>query len=449
MKEKIRLGEALVNAGLIDDFQLQSALGKQREWGGRLGKSLIELGFLDEATLIKFLSEKLAFPAIDLSRSHIAEKTFEALPKNVAEKYMTVPILIKDTHGKKTLLLAMADPTDLRAIDDIEFITNYKIESVVALESAILNVLANYGAEHIGEPEGEPEPIKVEEQTGRVEVVHGDMDMLDEVRKAEAAPEAPAAEASAPAAVVQGEEEFDLSPPPLEAFEEATVPVQEDSPLEMIAEEPGESAEDVIEDAEVLEEIEPVEETAEIVELEEVMEAQPVEEEEGAVAVVESIEELAAMAGGGAARAPEEIEAHAEVEPAEAFEAVEDIEEIEAAEVSEEIEAAEPVAEAEAIEALEEVEAGEVIGAGEEIEATEVEAIEEEAEEIAEAEAVEEEPAEVVELVAETASLQDAAALRADLARLKDKVEGLVSLFILHMEGKLSLEEFIEELRNL
>lgn len=53
MKESIRLGEALLKAGLLDNFQLQSALGRQRQWGGRLGTALIELGFIDEGTLIK------------------------------------------------------------------------------------------------------------------------------------------------------------------------------------------------------------------------------------------------------------------------------------------------------------------------------------------------------------------------------------------------------------
>jgi type IV pilus assembly protein PilB len=90
---QIRLGEALVQAGLIDEYQLKSALGQQRRWGGRLGKALIDLGFIDEATLLSFLSEKLKFSAVDLSRSKIAPKTFAAVPKRIAEKYMVVPVL--------------------------------------------------------------------------------------------------------------------------------------------------------------------------------------------------------------------------------------------------------------------------------------------------------------------------------------------------------------------
>ena len=140
-----KLGQLLINEGVLDEMQLRAGLGHQRRWGGRIGEALVNLGFITESELIKFLSETLDYSAVDLSRSRIAPKTFEALPQKIAEQFKVVPIVIRDTPGKPTMVLAMDDPTDLGTISEIEFATNHKIEPVVAIESAIAKVLASYG----------------------------------------------------------------------------------------------------------------------------------------------------------------------------------------------------------------------------------------------------------------------------------------------------------------
>jgi len=107
-----KLGELLVEAGIIDELQLQSALGHQKKWGGRLGKVLVDLGFVEESELLKFLSEKFKIQAVDLTRSKIPEQAFSALPEKVARKYGVVPVFLKEGPGnKKTLILAMSDPS--------------------------------------------------------------------------------------------------------------------------------------------------------------------------------------------------------------------------------------------------------------------------------------------------------------------------------------------------
>ncbi len=151
-----KLGDLLVKAGLIDNLQLQTALGHQRRWGGKIGKCLIDLGFLEEAELLKFLSDRFKIKAVDLSKSAITEQTFAVVQEAVAKKYGVVPVFLKEGPGsKKTVILAMSDPSDLKVVDEIQFLTGYRVEPVLATESAISKMLENYGKSYRPEPEDE------------------------------------------------------------------------------------------------------------------------------------------------------------------------------------------------------------------------------------------------------------------------------------------------------
>src|SRR4030042_587854 len=143
--KQLKLGDLLVQAGLIDELQLKSALGYQRRWGGKLGKCLVDQGFIEEEAMLRFLSQRFKMRAVDLTRSRIAPQTFAIVPEAVARKYEVVPVVVKDTPGKKTLVLAMSDPSDLQSVDEIQFLTNCKIEPVLATDSAIAKVLSHYG----------------------------------------------------------------------------------------------------------------------------------------------------------------------------------------------------------------------------------------------------------------------------------------------------------------
>jgi hypothetical protein len=140
-----KLGDLLVQAGLIDEMQLKSALGYQRRWGGKIGKCLVDQGFIEEEKMLRFLSQHFKLGAVDLTRSRIAPQTFAMVPEPVARKYEVVPVVVRDTPGKKTLVLAMSDPSDLQSADEIQFLTNCKIEPVLATDSAIAKVLSHYG----------------------------------------------------------------------------------------------------------------------------------------------------------------------------------------------------------------------------------------------------------------------------------------------------------------
>ena len=141
-----KFGDLLVKAGLIDEMQLQAALGHQRRWGGKFGKCLVDLGFITETELLQFMSDKYKIPAIDLTRSRISDQAFAAVPESVAKKYGVVPVFLKEGPGKKkTLTLAMSDPTNLKVLDEVQFLTGFKAEPVLANESAISKVLDQYG----------------------------------------------------------------------------------------------------------------------------------------------------------------------------------------------------------------------------------------------------------------------------------------------------------------
>ncbi len=144
-KPRKKIGQILIDAGVIDEMQLKSALGYQSRWGGKLGKILVEMGFLDEDTMIKFLAEHFRIKAVNLLRSRISNKAFDALPKDMARKYNTVPVMVRGEGSKKVMVLAMSDPANLAAIDEISFLTGAKIEPVLATDSAIDIVLKNYG----------------------------------------------------------------------------------------------------------------------------------------------------------------------------------------------------------------------------------------------------------------------------------------------------------------
>lgn len=136
----VKLGTMLVRAGLIDDKQLSTALSEQRASGGRIGSALTRLGFVSEDTLVKFLSEQFKVPAVDLSKDSIDPNAIGAVSAEMARRYEVVPI---NKRGR-ILTLAMANPSDVYALEDIKFHTGLEVEPVVAAESSIKKVLDRY-----------------------------------------------------------------------------------------------------------------------------------------------------------------------------------------------------------------------------------------------------------------------------------------------------------------
>lgn len=134
----VKLGQMLIAASLITEEQLRQAVNLQKREGGRLGSNLVKLGYVTEEKLVSFLSKQLGAAVINLSEYKIDPSVVRLIPLEMARKYIIMPV----TRIGATLTIAMADPSNLFAIDDVKFMTGYNVEVVLAMESAILNAIS-------------------------------------------------------------------------------------------------------------------------------------------------------------------------------------------------------------------------------------------------------------------------------------------------------------------
>lgn len=138
-----RLGEMLLEAGLIDQFQLDSALSMQRNLGGRIGSALVKLGYLPEDTILEFLESQAKFSRISLEDLEIPQALISILPAEKLKHLLVVPIELRQTGQEKTLRMAMTDPTNAKLISDLQFATGCRVLPVVASENEIRQALKN------------------------------------------------------------------------------------------------------------------------------------------------------------------------------------------------------------------------------------------------------------------------------------------------------------------
>jgi type IV pilus assembly protein PilB len=136
----VRLGELLTKASLITQDQLKEALRVQKETGGKLGETLIKLGFVSEEDITECLSQQFGVPSINLQHFEIDAGVIKLIPADVARKYNILPV----NKTGATITIAMADPTNVFAMDDIKFMTGYNVEPVVASELGIKAAIDNY-----------------------------------------------------------------------------------------------------------------------------------------------------------------------------------------------------------------------------------------------------------------------------------------------------------------
>jgi type IV pilus assembly protein PilB len=135
-----RLGDLLVKNNLIAKEQLAKALDEQKDSGGqlRLGTILIKNGLINEPDLTSFLSKQYGVPSINLADFEIDSAVIKIIPSEISQKYQIVPV----NRAGSTLIVAMSDPSNIFAIDDIKFITGCEVQPVVASESAIKKAIA-------------------------------------------------------------------------------------------------------------------------------------------------------------------------------------------------------------------------------------------------------------------------------------------------------------------
>ena len=142
-RKKIRIGDVLVAAGAITEEQLQEGLAKQKETGRKLGNALVDLGFISNDMLITVLTTQLGIDYIELKGAKIEDKVIHMVPESMVTKYQAIPIEV-DPDNPNILKVAMADPMDIMAMDDIGLVTNLQVEPMLASEEGIKNAIDKY-----------------------------------------------------------------------------------------------------------------------------------------------------------------------------------------------------------------------------------------------------------------------------------------------------------------
>ncbi len=149
----VRIGELLLKEKRITPAQLQEALNYQKTHGGKLGFNLVKLGYVKDEEITALLSKQYGVPSINLAQFDIDASVIKLVPAETAHKYQIVPL----SRSGATLTIAMTDPTNVFAMDDIKFMTGYNVEPVVASEGAVLDAIQKYygaGAKPADEAKG-------------------------------------------------------------------------------------------------------------------------------------------------------------------------------------------------------------------------------------------------------------------------------------------------------
>src|SRR5690606_28428600 len=136
-RKKIRIGDLLVQNGVISEAQLTTALAEQKKTGRKLGRTLVDLGYLDEEHFCDFLARQLQLPLVQLRHFQFNNELIKRLPETQARRFRA--IVLSETNGE--LLLGMADPMDLFAYEELVRILKHSIQQAVVRESELLNTL--------------------------------------------------------------------------------------------------------------------------------------------------------------------------------------------------------------------------------------------------------------------------------------------------------------------
>ena len=141
-RKKLRLGDVLVNSGVISEADLEKGLSRQKGTGRKLGEVLVDEGLASEDNIARALSSQLHYDMIELQNIEIDPEVLKLVPANVLKKYKVLPF--EFSQDTMMLRVAMADPMDMAAMDDINIITNMQVEPVVATTSSVMLAIDRY-----------------------------------------------------------------------------------------------------------------------------------------------------------------------------------------------------------------------------------------------------------------------------------------------------------------
>lgn len=181
-----RLGEILVRDSLISSDQLKQALAYQKKEGGRLGTCLVKMGLVSDEDITAVLSRQYGVPSINLKFYEVDASVIKLIPQETAVRYQIVPL----SRVGSTLTIAMTDPTNVFAMDDIKFMTGFNVEPVVASESAISEAIGKFygAAESVEELDKVMKDLAGDDAALELAQEEADMDLASLERAAEEAP---------------------------------------------------------------------------------------------------------------------------------------------------------------------------------------------------------------------------------------------------------------------
>jgi len=134
---KPRLGEVLVKRGVITQQQLEAAVGAQRKTGQSLGQILVGKGFATEAQIVQALALQLNIPFVNLQQTEIQAAAVDLVPLPLVKKHTCIPVRVSDAF----LVVAMQNPLDLMAMEELSFVSNRKVKQAIATRSDIVSAI--------------------------------------------------------------------------------------------------------------------------------------------------------------------------------------------------------------------------------------------------------------------------------------------------------------------
>ena len=176
-----KLGEILVRENLISPQHLREALDYQREHGGRLGFNLVKLGLISDDMITAVLSRQYGIPSVNLDLFNIEPSVISLIPQEVAQKHSVLPL----SRVGATLTLAMVDPTNVFAMDDVKFMTGLNVEPVVVAEGSVQQAIAKYYGTsreiELASTASEEAAYEAASKNGNGGITHADLVSLDSI----------------------------------------------------------------------------------------------------------------------------------------------------------------------------------------------------------------------------------------------------------------------------
>ncbi len=139
---RVRIGEILVQQGRIDALQLESALAHQRQWGGRIGRAIVSLGFMPEGELLEAVGRQLGVPFVEIGDRHVPQQVLSLVPDRLIRTRRALPLARLSEKRRGPLVVALCDPGDLQVIDELSFATGMEVKPVLAAEADMDRAIA-------------------------------------------------------------------------------------------------------------------------------------------------------------------------------------------------------------------------------------------------------------------------------------------------------------------